>query len=272
MTRYRRVYSASYAQPRRISPSTHLQFREKWDKSLDEALKRAAKLRREGWHVELNRGALTKSQAARIAKRLELEAEVELIPITEWMGQEIVFIAYKEKSKPKTKVTEKTSSASNALSKEQLFERFRKICLKSKEPSPEHLAEGYMMDDHWVMAAVAENSTSTLAKQRDKLQNNVSTLIYAGKAENRLIRTLKNAEKQGYRNVRVGPTVVRIDNLIKALKVLKGTEFLIRTEAEGQPLWLIQRQNKNSIVIAPIIKPYDEASTKNFSEVLATIK
>ncbi len=134
MTRYRRVYSASYAQPRRISPSTHLQFREKWDKSLDEALKRAAKLRREGWHVELNRGALTKSQAARIAKRLELEAEVELIPITEWMGQEIVFIAYKEKSKPKTKVTEKTVRLQTPFQKSNYSKGSGKSALRAKSP------------------------------------------------------------------------------------------------------------------------------------------
>lgn len=270
MHSYRRSRQASYARHGRISPSLHLHFRENWDAGIDEALKRAAKLQRKGWRIDLKRGALTKSQASRIAQRLDSEAEVELIPVTEWMGEEIVLIAYKEKPKPKHHVekAEKQASVANPLSKEELFERFKKICLRGEEPSATYLSEGMIMDDFRVIAAVAEDSTSSLAKQRDTLEKDVSTLVYAGRADKKLIQALKEAERQGYQNVRVGPTVVRIENLLKALRVLKGAELVMRAK-EDTPLWLIQRQNKNSIVIAPVIKPYDETVTKNFSEVLA---
>jgi len=268
---YRTRIKPTYA-PRRkgISSIIHANFRETWDKGIDEALKQASRIARKGWTVDLRLGALTKNQAERVAQRLGPEVDIQLIPVATWMGEEIVLLAYKEKPKPKPKKKVEKTVPGQPITADKLYERFIKIARKGEEPDSDEYETywkegGYLMDQYRVMAVVRKDVSEGFASQRETIMSG-QYLHYGLKVDSNLISKVREAKKQGVRNIRVGGNVVNIDNFIKALRVLKGLEIELRGQPES-PLWLVEPKSGHAVVIAPVLDPV-EMETKNLSEIL----
>ena len=89
-----RFLSATY-----LSPGQQANFRKDWDRGLEEAEERIKRIREEGWNVETRRTWIgvpdkLKSDMAREG------FDMETVPIANWQGEDIVFVAFRPKTAP----------------------------------------------------------------------------------------------------------------------------------------------------------------------------
>jgi hypothetical protein len=99
---YKQKARKSYEAKRNLNlPSMNASFRSYWDAAIVSALAKITELRQQGWAVDIDRGTFTKSQADKIAAKLEAQGnEVMRIPVSAWLDEEIQCLAYKPKPTP----------------------------------------------------------------------------------------------------------------------------------------------------------------------------
>jgi len=249
---YRRTTSRTYAKMRsKLQPGAHQQFRASWEQGLNRAFADASKLQREGWIVDYNKGALMQSQAKNFLEGVKDDADVQLIPVAKWMGEDVVLLAYKpEPQASKPKVEKPQTPSPGKVTTEELLERFQKIANDGEPLDQQGLAKGEVLDKSRVMALVKANSNGNLAelaKEIVKKENLAEQLKVNKNAQ----RALTAAKTKQYQYVRFGNATVDIRYIQPAFRILKGANVSIYA-APSKPLTVVV-ENGDMLMIAPAL-------------------
>jgi len=201
----------------------------------------------------VERGALTETQARQLRRELEgLNYETQTIPVTEWEGEQVLFIAYKPK--PGARTVQPPVKPTTKPRKDPV-EEFRKIFWKEQQPSEACKDDGTLMDPSRAMMVIRKGASSEKFKKLIKLASETvqnsdwdgeidyEKLLKAGK----IGRIAKKPVKYVSFNVHCFP-IRRIKQALKVLGVKKAKAYL----QYGKPL-VVQNDYGDSVIIAETI-------------------
>jgi len=244
-------------------PSQNLAFRSSWDAGLDQALARIEQLKNEGWNVDVERGTLTESQTERFIRHAETHGfETQRIPVAEWAGSPVQFVAYKPKqvgeettippAQPEPKV-----KRTREITPEEMLEKFQREFPTSDQPD-----NGCVMSADRTAAFAAHNanpqgSGMQFPKIADDLEKNASASGIVKEADVReTFQRVKLAEFDKKKVVAIGNGGYSIQFVRKALKVFGKGKVKFYVKDANSPL-AIKNQRGDRIIIAPKIGPHD---------------
>jgi len=246
-----------------LSPVMHKRFRDLWETNLDIALSRVEALKRQGWNADVERGALMESQAKRLTQSLKSQGcEVEVVPVTEWAGEKVVFIAYKPgKQPPPPPKQPATTPPKAAATTEQIRQRFIKEWFpKGQKPEPGHeLLDGCVMEPHRRACFIPRDAIPENSGSLKTIVENAQEFYRLGTPKQEINNT-PNLLKVLRRAKKIGQTCISLDKdnlvtvetslLIKALKSLGKGKIRIYFKAKDNPAYLINSEG-DTVVIAP---------------------
>ena len=270
---YRKKSGLQYSRPMRhtiYSPSTYQRFREDWETGLNAALARAEALRKEGWTIDVDRGALMGGQAKKMEVSFESAGfETQTIPVAKWSGEDVVFLAYKQRSRAETAAeTTKPKPIQPVLTPEDLFVAYKKEFYGSNEP-PETDVDGDMImsSDHISMliprdAVPTKDTFVGAAKILDGVKK-LGEFIYTPSLDTALEIEQKKMGKE-YISMGSGDEAVNIDHVRRGLKVL-GRGNIEMYGGEAKPT-VFTNQEGDKFVIAPAVGK-DASEVTNWPQV-----
>jgi len=288
----KRAVRQTYAPRRRTlrqtiySPAHHVSFRHEWEANFEPAVQKVQSLKREGYLVEeaLQRGALTESQAERIASRLkEAGYETQTIPIATWAGEKVVFLVYKPPKEPVAPAQPEPQPqppTKQGTSPEEYLQRFLKEFYEDNDSRvPDEVMrfknEGWAMEPHRVMAVISKDAplkdgSDSLVGMAREFHSGQLPLASFPKANDlaTALRRAKGSAKRNYGYLAVGPDMVVDINLARrALKIL-GPRTPVRIYCKGKerPVFFMEPDG-NAVVIAPAMS-VDPSTVISVSEAM----
>jgi hypothetical protein len=271
---YKAYPRKSYGQRQKhtiFSLSHHRNFRQEWEANFDKAVTEANKFKDQGFLVEegIEKGALTESQAKKVAQRLQTSGyEVQLIPVATWAGEKVVFVIFKP---PKEQPKPQEPTPQPAATK-QAKDKTQEICLRyfktfwgiaSPPPDFEQLTnKGYLIDPTKYTALILPTATSQdeLVKMvRNQQATGTPLATFDSTPKFRL--TASRNKNMGSRFVvfdTQGKIGVRIDYFINILKVLGKGKINVYSPGPDMPVYL---EHETGVVFA-IAPPTDLDATK----------
>ncbi|MGB9672405.1 MAG: hypothetical protein ACPLZY_04585 [Candidatus Norongarragalinales archaeon] len=269
----RQTYAPSRRPLRQIiySPSRHSAFKVEWESNLEPAITRVQALKKEGYLVDeaLQRGALTESQAERIAKRLkEMGYEIQTIPIATWAGEKVVFLVSKppaEPVAPKPTQTEPTPPPKQETSPEEYLQRFLKTFYVANDPDIQNELdrfknEGFAMDRRRVVALISKDApqkygSDSLVGMAKQFKQGVPLASFA-KANDLLtaLRRAKGGATKRYGYVAWEPDMITsIEEAQRALKILDPkTRVAVYCKEKDKPVYFMNPDG-NAVAVAPVL-------------------
>ncbi|MGB9672403.1 MAG: hypothetical protein ACPLZY_04575 [Candidatus Norongarragalinales archaeon] len=269
----RQTYAPSRRSLRQIiySPSRHSAFKVEWESNLEPAITRVQALKKEGYLVDeaLQRGALTESQAERIAKRLkEMGYEIQTIPIATWAGEKVVFLVPKppkEPVAPKQPQTQPTPQPEQETSPDEYLQRFLKTFYDANDPEIQteidHFkTDGWAMDNQRKIAFVSKDAPQkggpdSLVGMAKQFKQGVPLASFA-KANDLLtaLRRAKGSARKNYGYVAWGPDMITsIEDARRALKIMEPTtRIAVHCVGKDRPVFFMDPAG-NAVVVAPAL-------------------
>ena len=180
----RRPANRSFLSVTYLSPSQQANFRKDWDKGLDEAEERIKRMREEGWNVETRRTWI--GVPDRLKSDMAREGfDMETVPIANWEGEDIVFVAFRPKMAPVVPPIQPQSAAQSAplrtdpnpnFTAEKALEQFAEVIGGGKASASTVLPSldndnGFVMspDESWAFAS-REATTPNDGDKKDLLE------------------------------------------------------------------------------------------------------
>jgi hypothetical protein len=278
---YRRTSRAEY-RPRRIghilhSPATHQRFRSDWETGLATAMTKAESLRREGWTVDVERGALVGGQAKRLSTSLEARGyETQPVEVAKWAGEDVVFLAYRPKpgmqpAPPPPPQPQQVQA--KILTPEQVLDAYKKAFWKGT-PRPDDVDNGAMIGQARTTIMMTRNASPskdyfiTISSIFDKTRP-IEGIAHASK----LVRELSAQKARGKKWVLFGTrpedeVIVDIDYVRKGLKVLGGGKISVRGSGNDSPMFFTNEHGDKFGVAPVIMADVDKEHLVKFPEIL----
>jgi len=280
---YRRTSRAEY-RPRRLghalhSPAAHQRFRSDWESGLVTAMAKVESLRREGWTVDLERGALAGGQAKRLSTNLEARGyETQPVEVAKWAGEDVVFLAYKPKpgAQPETQPAPQPQPRAQvraALTPEQVMDAYRKAFWK-REPKPDDVDSGVMIGQDRTTLIMTRNASPTkdyfitIAKMFDGTRP-----IEAFDNTSKIARGLSAQKASGKSLVLLGTrpedeVAVDMDYVKKGLNVLGRGRIEVRGGGKNSPAFFVNQAGDKLAVAPAILSDADEGRLVKFPAIL----
>ena len=237
----------------------HRQFRREWDMGIDAALTKAQDMTKDGWTIDLERGAIMRGQVKDAVRELSLSGfKAQTIPVAKWRGEEVVMVTFKPSVKPPKTVQSPPSSPSQRITAADEYKRL----WKSEDDN------GFMMSEDKVTCFIKSDAHAVTWKALQAIITDRKDLLYTVEINNATLHDLNDQMRINTKFLSFlgGNLKVDIGMFRKALNVFPLGPLRIFASA-NQPL-VIKDQDGNALAIAPMSEdPDNPAQSFEFEKI-----
>lgn len=259
----------TYGQRRKHTAFTsvaHYSFRQNWEANFDKAVAQAEALKGQGYLVEegIQKGALTESQAQRVAKHLQQAGfDVRLIPVASWCGEKVVFVVFKPPKEGTTILQPRPLPKKKTSDVKTLMEKFIQAISTNSESIDvdEQLREkGYIYDSNYTIAFLprGHQGTDVLAQWTRDIPLKEKPMI---ELENTptlrmLVRAIKVKDKKtAIAFDSANKLTIKTENLQKVLRIFDdGRIRVYAVPGHDKPL-IFYNNDGHAIAVARYMEP-----------------
>jgi hypothetical protein len=278
---YRKQSSKSgYRQLRRsaVGPNAHAKFREDWDKGLDAAMAQIKKLRSEGWIVDENRTWM-RNQVSPVKKDFEFQGfDTETIPIANWAGEDVVFVAFRPHKAEPEPVTPPIASAkpqegSLRTQPEPNFtaERAMQAYADTLEKPLVDLDNdnGFIMAPDFAWGFASRDASPSDQGKKDLLEKGRELALNPARANfnnaGNVRESFVNAGNAGKEVVdfvepkgTMSTSGISIEKIVKALDALGGGDIRVVQEDSSNPAFIFNEKGDMVMIAPSLVEAEDE--------------
>jgi len=270
---YRKQPSKSgYRQLRRstVGPNAHTKFREDWDKGLDAATVQIKKLRSEGWIVDENRTWM-QNQVSPIKRDFENQGfDTETIPIANWAGEDVVFVAFRP-HKPEPTPTPTSESVLTHPDPNFTAERAMQAYADTLEKPLVDLDNdnGFIMAPDFAWGFASRDASPNDQGKKDLLEKGRALALNTARAHfnnsGNVSESFVNAGNAGKEVVdfvepkgTTSTSGISIEKIVKALDALGGGFIRVVQEDSSNPAFIFNEKGDMVMIAPSIVEAEDE--------------
>lgn len=262
---YRSRRKLTYLRNVKHLPSANYSFRSAWDSGVEAALARVEELGAQGWTVDVERGTMTGGQADRFAFHMESHGyEVTRVPVADWGGEPIQFVAYKPRPEAEGTVPPPPTHEEPKPQRKVLtpMEVFQKTFWRNRQPGEPD--GGVLVNPKYTAVIVLKGANPSGSNRAfvDLVRDVVAEAEIRGFLD---YHKLVKAERSGKVRVRVGEHAFNIENLKKTLRIVGTSSEMHQSAKRGVAVF--RNEDGDAVALAPSVQPYsDDGKTITLEE------
>jgi len=219
---------------------------------IDAALTKAQDMTKDGWTIDLERGAIMRGQVKDAVHELSLSGfEAQTIPVAKWRGEEVVMVTFKPSVKPppaspSTPPKAVQSPQSQRITGDDEASAYKRLWKTDTDDN------GFLMSEDHATCFIKNNAHPTINAGLQRIINDRQDCLYTVEINNATLHDLNAQMRVHTKSVSFlgGKLKVDITFFRKALNVFPSVPLRIFA-SENQPL-VIKDPDGNALVIAPL--------------------